>query len=67
MPPGVRVNFKKAPSISFGGKGLRCSVSTTGRRTTSAVISGNGLSYVKNNFTNKKSSTPNAMNVQKNT
>ncbi|MCD8190713.1 MAG: DUF4236 domain-containing protein [Clostridiales bacterium] len=43
---GSRVNFgKRGVSVSFGGRGLRHTVSTSGRRTTSVGIPGTGLSY----------------------
>jgi Flp pilus assembly protein TadB len=47
LAPGVRVNFgKKSSSISFGGKGARYTVSTTGRKTSTVGVPGTGLSYV---------------------
>lgn len=47
IAPGVRLNVgKKSTSLSFGGKGLRHTISSTGRRTTSVGIPGTGLSYV---------------------
>lgn len=46
--PGVRININKnSSSISFGGKGFRHTVSTTGRNTTTVGIPGTGLSYSK--------------------
>lgn len=48
IAPGVRLNLgKKSTSVSFGGKGLRYSVSTSGRRTTTVGIPGSGLYYFK--------------------
>lgn len=36
VAPGVRLNLgKKSASVSFGGKGARHTISTTGRRTSS--------------------------------
>lgn len=47
VAPGVRVNVgKKSSSISFGGKGMRYTISSSGRRTTSVGIPGTGLFYV---------------------
>lgn len=60
IAPGIRLNFgKKSSSISFGGKGARHTISTTGRRTTTLGIPGSGLSY---SYTSggKKSKTNNA-------
>ena len=47
VAPGVKVNIgKKNSSISFGGKGARYTVSSSGRRTKSVSIPGTGISYV---------------------
>lgn len=47
LGPGVRLNIgKKSAGLSFGVKGLRYSVSTSGRKTVSAGIPGTGLSHV---------------------
>lgn len=47
VAPGVRLNVgKKSSSVSFGGKGFRSTISTTGRRTRSVGIPGTGISYV---------------------
>lgn len=44
--PGVRLNLnKKSTSISFGGRGARYTVSSTGKKTASVGIPGTGLSY----------------------
>ena len=46
VAPGVRVNLnKKSVSISFGPKGLKHTVSTTGKSHTTVGIPGTGLSY----------------------
>lgn len=46
LAPGVRLNLgRKSTSVSFGGKGMRHTISSTGRRTTSVGIPGTGLSY----------------------
>lgn len=48
IAPGVRLNLgKKSASISFGTRGLRHSISTSGRRTTSVGIPGTGIYYTK--------------------
>lgn len=44
--PGVRINFNKAStSITVGPKGLKHTISSTGRRTTTVGLPGTGLSY----------------------
>jgi hypothetical protein len=60
VAPGVRLNVgKKSASVSFGVKGARHTISTTGRRTTSIGIPGTGLYYTEssstraNNYSNK--------------
>lgn len=46
IAPGVKLNFgKKSTSVTFGGKGVRYTVSSTGRKTKSVSIPGTGLSY----------------------
>lgn len=46
IAPGVRVNLnKKSASVSFGPKGLKHTVSTTGKSHTTVGIPGTGLSY----------------------
>lgn len=55
LAPGVRVNFnKKSTSLSFGGKGGRYTVSSTGKKTSSVGIPGTGLSYVTTTGGKKK-------------
>ena len=47
VAPGVRVNLnKKSASISFGPKGLKHTVSTTGKSHTTVGIPGTGLSFI---------------------
>jgi|SRR5690606_7351629 len=47
IAPGVRVNVgKKSTGVSFGGRGMRYSINTSGRRTASVGIPGTGISYV---------------------
>ncbi|WP_339060044.1 DUF4236 domain-containing protein [Tepidibacillus marianensis] len=44
--PGVRLNLNaKSASVSFGPRGLKHTISTTGRSTTTVGIPGSGLSY----------------------
>jgi hypothetical protein len=44
--PGVRLNLNaKSASVSFGPRGLKHTISTTGRRTTTVGIPGSGISY----------------------
>ena len=46
IAPGVRLNVgTKSAGVSFGGKGLRYSVNSSGRRTATVGIPGSGLSY----------------------
>ena len=46
IAPGVRVNLnKKSTSVTFGGKGFHHTVSSAGRKTTTAGIPGTGISY----------------------
>ena len=48
VAPGVRLNVgKKSTSVSFGGKGVRHTISSTGRRTSSIGVPGSGLYYTK--------------------
>ena len=46
VAPGVRVNVgKRGVGMSFGGKGLRYSVHSSGRRTSTVGLPGSGISY----------------------
>lgn len=46
IAPGVRLNLnKRSMGVSVGGKGLRYSVNSKGRRTSTIGIPGTGLSY----------------------
>lgn len=46
IAPGVRLNVgKKSSSLSFGGKGLRYSINTRGKRRATVGIPGSGISY----------------------
>ena len=54
IAPGVRVNLSKSgPSISFGKKGIRETISATGKSTTTLGIPGTGV-YYKKSFDLKK-------------
>lgn len=46
--PGVRVNFNlKSTSITFGGRGYKQTISTTGKKTKTVGIPGTGISYTE--------------------
>ncbi|WP_042455502.1 DUF4236 domain-containing protein [Neobacillus dielmonensis] len=46
IAPGIRMNVgKSGVGVSFGGHGLRYSINSSGRRTTTVGIPGSGLSY----------------------
>lgn len=48
IAPGVRMNLgTKSAGLSFGGKGFRYSVNSSGRRTTTVGIPGTGMSWSK--------------------
>jgi tetratricopeptide (TPR) repeat protein len=51
---------KKSASLSFGGRGFRYTVSTTGRTTQSMGIPGTGVSYVSSSSGRRSVSTRNA-------
>lgn len=59
IAPGVRLNIsKKSVGISAGVKGYRKSINSSGRVTTSIVVPGTGVSYVKTeNLKSKKKKT----------
>lgn len=58
VAPGVRINVgKKSSSISFGTKGARHTISSTGRRTTSVGIPGTGVTYTSTSSSRKKKSS----------
>jgi hypothetical protein len=66
IAPGVRLNFgKKSTSFSFGGKGARYTVSSTGRKTASFGIPGTGLSYVETIGGKKKGKDKSNMSAAK--
>lgn len=61
IAPGVRVNFnKKSASVSFGPKGLKHTVSTTGKSHTTVGIPGTGLSYTTTGGGSRPASVPSA-------
>lgn len=66
--PGVRLNIgSKSAGISVGGKGLRYSVNTNGRSTTTIGIPGSGLSYsTSKNYKTKSYQTRNNLRAQQN-
>ena len=46
IAPGVNLNIgKRSAGVSFGGKGLRYTLNSSGRRTTTAGIPGTGIYY----------------------
>lgn len=46
IAPGVNLNIgKRSTGVSFGGKGLRYTLNSSGRRTTTASIPGTGIYY----------------------
>lgn len=48
IAPGVKLNLnKKSTSVTFGGKGLHHTISSTGKKTTSVGVPGTGISYSK--------------------
>ena len=58
IAPGVRLNVSnKSTGLSFGGKGLRYSINSNGRRTSSVGIPGTGLSYVSTNSSGRSYKT----------
>jgi len=65
---GVRVNLgKSGASLSFGGRGLRHTISTSGRKTSSIGIPGTGISYVDSSTGKRAYSSPaykNHQNIQ---
>ncbi|MGL4791168.1 MAG: DUF4236 domain-containing protein, partial [Anaerotignaceae bacterium] len=62
---GVRVNFgKTGTSLSFGTRGLRQTIHSSGRVTSSIGIPGTGLSYVTTSGGNKRSRSVNALQAK---
>ena len=66
IAPGVKINLnKKSTSVTFGGKGVHYTSSSTGKKTASVGIPGTGISYTqttgqssKQKKTNKGGSQP---------
>lgn len=59
IAPGVKVNLnKKSTSVTFGGKGVHRTISSTGKKTTSVGLPGSGAYYTTSSGgtsgTNKK-------------
>ena len=62
IAPGVKLNIgKKSSSITFGGKGMHHTISSTGRKTSSVGIPGTGISYTTTSSSKKKSSPDSAL------
>ena len=58
IAPGVRLSVgKKSASVSFGGKGFRKTISTTGRKTTTYGTPLPGVSFVDTESAKKDSNT----------
>lgn len=56
VAPGVKVNLnKKSTSVTFGGKGIHHTVSSSGKKTTTVGIPGTGISYSETSGTEKSS------------
>ncbi len=56
VAPGVKVNLnKKSTSVTFGGKGVHHTVSSSGKKTTTVGIPGTGISYSETSGTTKNS------------
>ena len=72
IAPGVKINLnKKSTSVTFGGKGVHYTSSSTGKKTASVGIPGTGISYTqttgqssKQKKTNKGGSQPMPTNFQ---
>lgn len=61
LAPGVRLNVgTKSAGLSFGGKGLRHSINSTGRRTSTVGIPGTGLSWTSTSSSYNKYSSAKA-------
>lgn len=63
---GVRVNLSKSGvGVSVGTRGLRHSIHSSGRRTSTFGIPGSGISYVKTSSTTRKNSVVSNNAIQK--
>lgn len=59
IAPGVRMNVgKKGVGVSFGGPGLRYTIHSSGRRTSTVGIAGSGISYSTTSGSRKSYKTP---------
>ncbi|OLS02604.1 DUF4236 domain-containing protein [Tissierella creatinophila] len=68
IAPGVKLNLgKKSASVSFGVKGARQTISTTGRKTTTVGIPGSGLYYTKSSSSKNTKANKNNSYVPNNT
>lgn len=48
IAPGIKINLnKKSTSVTFGGKGVHYTASSTGKKTASVGIPGTGISYTQ--------------------
>lgn len=55
IAPGITLNFgKKSAGVSFGTRGARYTVNSSGRRTTTVGIPGTGVSYTSSSVGNKR-------------
>lgn len=62
---GVRLNVgKRGAGVSFGTKGLRYSINSSGRRTTSFGIPGTGISYITSSGGSKRNYKSSAYNAR---
>lgn len=65
VAPGVRATIgKKSGSVSIGGKGVRLTQSTTGRRTKTVGVPGTGLAWSSSRSTRSKSKAPATVQAQ---
>lgn len=59
IAPGVKLNLnKKSSSITFGGKGIHHTISSTGKKTTTVGVPGTGISYSKTSGGGHKTALP---------
>lgn len=59
IAPGVKLNLnKKSSSITFGGKGIHHTISSTGKKTTTVGVPGTGISYSKTSGGGHKTASP---------
>ena len=66
LAPGVRLNFgKKSFGVSVGGKGMRHTIISTGKHTSTIGIPGSGLSYSYTHGASKKRNTKQGGNMKK--